>query len=98
MSKHQGKVNCYSHLARIDKHIKLLQYQLSRIVTSINEFHIKLLPNATVNIDLIEQTPIYCKIDTTGKMPPLKIQIELQEVVTTHTRLLRRKRLHSHEH
>ena len=30
-------------------------------------------------IDLIEQTPIYCKIDTAGRVPPVKVSIEFKD-------------------
>jgi hypothetical protein len=41
-------------LTRIDKNIKLLQYSLSKIVTTFKDFHILLTPQNSVTIDLIE--------------------------------------------
>ena len=66
-------------LERIDKNIKLLQYKLSRVVTSFKDYHIVLSPLAPVNIDLIEQTPIYCKVSLEHKPPPLKIYINFKK-------------------
>jgi hypothetical protein len=87
-------MNCMEHLSRIDKNIKLLLYKLSRVVTTFSEYHITLIPNATVNIDLIESTPIYCKIDTNFKVPPLKILIEHQDAsqATGGQSLMKRRR------
>jgi len=41
-------------LERIDKAVKVLQYQLSRIITTQADYHIKLLPNKWINVELIE--------------------------------------------
>ena len=38
-----------------------------------------LTPQNPVCIDLIEQTPIYCKIDTSNRVPPVKIFIEFKD-------------------
>lgn len=92
MGSGSKQVNCTSFLERIDKNIKLLLYRLSRVVTTYSEYHIKLLPNASVNIDLIEQTPIYCKIETGSKVPPLKLHIEHQEAVAAQSGILNKRK------
>ncbi len=56
----------------------MMQYRLSKIVTS-GSTHINLSTSSGVNIDLIESTPIYCKIDTLGKEAPIKISIEYRD-------------------
>jgi hypothetical protein len=37
------------------------------------------MPNKWVNVELIEQTPIYLKIDCAGKIPPLKLFVRYAE-------------------
>lgn len=76
MAGYSKKANSKKNLAYIDKMIKLLNYRTSKLVTSSNEFHQVLIPNQAVTIDLIESTPIYVKISTHGKIPPLKLSIE----------------------
>jgi hypothetical protein len=79
MDKKNDELKTDQILTRIDKNIKLLQYSLSKIVTTFKDFHILLTPQNPVCIDLIEQTPIYCKIDTRGRVPPVKVQIEFKD-------------------
>ena len=80
--KYEG-LKCDKLLTRIDKNIKLLQYHLSRVVTSYKNYHIIIPTNSGSNgiwIDLIEGgVPIYCKVDTSSRVPPLKITVEVKE-------------------
>jgi hypothetical protein len=80
VSREQAKLNSSRYLENIDKHIKLLQYQLSRVVSTFNEYHILLTPSApAAGVDLIEGTPIYMKVDTRGRIPPLKVLVEFKD-------------------
>lgn len=76
-------INSQVFLDRIDKHIKLLQYKLSRVVSTFADFHTLLVPNQPTVVDLIESTPIYCKVDTRYRIPPLKVTIEFKDKPVT---------------
>jgi hypothetical protein len=82
VQKYEG-FKCDKLLTRIDKNIKLLQYHLGRIVTSYKNYHTVIPTNNNsqgIWIDVIEgSVPIYCKVDTSNRMPPLKLYIELKE-------------------
>ena len=82
VQKYEG-FKCDKLLTRIDKNIKLLQYHLSRVVISYKNNHIVIPTNSNsqgIWIDLIEGSiPIYCKIDTANRVPPIKLTIEVKE-------------------
>lgn len=82
VKKYEG-FKCDKLLTRIDKNIKLLQYNLGRVVTSYKNYHIIIPTNSNstgISIDLIEgNVPIYCKVDTANRLPPLKLFIEVKE-------------------
>ena len=56
MSKHTEKIDSHKYLIKIDKHIKLLFHKLSRVVTTMEDFHILLSTTSAAFIDLIEST------------------------------------------
>ena len=72
-------INSQRYLDKIDKHIKLLQYKLSRCITTMADYHTLLPPNTAVAVDLIESIPIYCKVDTRNRIPPLKLSVEFKD-------------------
>lgn len=76
MSREASLINSQRYLDKIDKHIKFLQYKLSRVVTTFKEYHILLSSTTPSVIDLIENTPIYCKIETRNRIPPLKLLVD----------------------
>lgn len=55
-----------------------MQYKLSKVVCSGN-YHINIDANIESTIDIIEQTPIYCKLYCQNKMAPLKISLAFKE-------------------
>lgn len=55
-------------------------------MASGSNFHTNINPhNSPVTIDLIESTPLYCKIEVSQKMGPLKINIDFVTKPTTAT-------------
>ncbi|CDW87394.1 UNKNOWN [Stylonychia lemnae] len=71
---------CQDLLQKTDKSIKLMQYKLSKMVCGgINQT--LLSQNAPVNLDLIESTPIYCRVYTFQREAPLRINIEFRDKI-----------------
>jgi len=77
-------INSQKYLDKIDRHIKLLQYKLSRVITTMADYHTLLPANTAVNVDLIECIPIYCKVDTRNRLPPLRLYVDFKDKQTIH--------------
>jgi hypothetical protein len=81
-----------------------LQYHLGRVVISYKNYHITIPSNSNsqgIWVDLIEgSVPIYCKVDTAGRIPPIKLTLEVKEEgkkATKTVRSLSRKRKSAHD-
>jgi len=60
---------------KADKEIKQIKHQVSKVIPN-GGYHKVLMPNATTSLDLIEDTPIFCKIKLQDMRGPLKLYIE----------------------
>ena len=60
-----------------DKEIKVMNYMLSRLVQA-GDTHINFSLVVPTTVDVIEQTPIFCKVNTEGREPPLKIKLDFK--------------------
>eukprot|EP00347_Sterkiella_histriomuscorum_P020931 403335904 len=69
---------CQDLLSKTDKNIKLMQYKLSKMVCGGSQIPLLSQSNPS-NLDLIESTPIYCRIYTHQREGPLKINIEFRD-------------------
>lgn len=67
--------NCADLLFKTNREIKSLNYKLMRVVTTDDNFHTLLTPDRMNDIEVIEQTPIICKVPVKGMLSPLKLAI-----------------------
>ena len=67
--------NCADLLFKTNREIKSLNYKLMRVVTTDDNFHTLLTPNRMNDIEVIEQTPIICKVPVKGMLSPVKFVI-----------------------
>lgn len=68
-------LNCAELLFKTNREIKSLNYKLMRVVTTDENFHTVLYPNRINDIEVIEQTPIVCKVPVKGMLSPVKFVI-----------------------
>ena len=64
------------------KEIRSLNYKLKRIITT-DDSHILIQPFKNVEVDVYEDTYMYCKIPIKGCEPPAKFCISLKNEMTT---------------
>ena len=62
-------------LTKADRDIKVISYQLSTVISS-GEYHQNLHTNYLNEVEIVESTPIYCKIKCKGLLPPLTIGVK----------------------
>lgn len=68
------KVNAEDQLRKTDRQLKSIQYQLGTIISN-GECHIELQGQTTTTSDIIENTPIYFKLDCKEQLVPCTIKI-----------------------
>ncbi len=71
--------NCADLLFKTNREIKSLNYKLMRVVTTDDNYHTLLAPNRMNDIEVIEQTPIVCKVPVKGMLSPLKFVIAFKK-------------------
>jgi len=69
------KTNCADLLFKTNREIKSLNYKLMRVVATDENFHTVLYPGRVNDVEVIEQTPIVCKVPVKGMLSPVKFVI-----------------------
>ena len=64
--------NCSDMLRKTNKEIKNTSYKLSSVVSD-GEYHLKVFPNYPEELEIIEDTAMYCKIQCNDLLSPAKI-------------------------
>jgi hypothetical protein len=64
--------DCAELLFKTNREIKSLNYKLMRVVTNDENYHTLLHPGRINEVEVIEQTPIVCKVFVRGMVSPLK--------------------------
>lgn len=73
MTDKQGKkVDCSNILRNIEREIKCITYKLSTVIAD-GEYHNVVHPKYETEVEIIESTPIYCKIPCSNQYSPVKI-------------------------
>jgi hypothetical protein len=67
--------DCAELLFKTNREIKSLNYKLMRVITSDDNYHTVLHPHRTNEIEVIEQTPIVCKVNVKGMLSPVKFSV-----------------------
>jgi len=67
--------NCADLLFKTNREIKSLNYKLMRVVATDENFHTVLYPGRVNDVEVIEQTPIVCKVPVKGMLSPVKFVI-----------------------
>lgn len=73
--RHMSKIDCTQMLRNTDKELKGIKYKLSTVISS-GEYHNSIDPRYdNKQIEIIKETPIYCKIPCKNEYAPGKITI-----------------------
>ena len=71
----EADVDCAEKLQDAKREIKVLNYQLSQLVSGINDKSNTLHPRYPVDIEIMEETLMSYKIITKGQYCPMKVYI-----------------------
>ena len=66
--------DCREMLRSANKELKNISYQLSTVISD-GEYHVKVMPKNPEELEIIEETSVYCKIEWKGMYAPAKFSI-----------------------
>lgn len=75
----EADVDCAERLQEAKREIKVLNYQLSQLVSGINDKSNTLHPRYPLDIEIMEETLMSYKIVTKGQYCPMKVQIDYND-------------------
>lgn len=70
-------------LFKTNREIKSLNYKLSRVIATDENYHTVLVPNRNNEIEVIELTYIVCKVLVKGMLSPVKFTINVKTAGVT---------------
>lgn len=77
------KVDTASTLTQAKRDIKVLNYQLTQIVTTANDRKNTIIPHNTMDIEVMEDTLMTFKVPSRNQYCPLRVQITYNDAKTS---------------